>query len=90
MQYETHLGLRREKNFEEVRKYVQGNDDKISYPNRQALFLQQSHIYGQVAAAMRNYAHDAQVDQAKYRESDEQAPYQPPKRPPNGLRPLRR
>ena len=45
MQYETHLGLRREKTFEEVRKYIQGNDDKISYPSRQGTFLQQSHIY---------------------------------------------
>ena len=91
MQYETHLGLRREKTFEEVRKYIQDNDDKISYPSRQGTFLQQSHIYiyiyGQVAAAMRNYAHDAQVDQAKYRESNEQAPYQPPKRPPRDLDP---
>ena len=45
MQDETHLGLRREKTFEEVRKYIQGNDYKISYPSRQGTFLQQSDIY---------------------------------------------
>ena len=82
MEYEKHLGLRREKTFEDVRNYILTENDQIKYPDRTGTFLQQSHIYGQVTAAMRNYAHDAQVDQAKYRESDEQAPYQPPKRPP--------
>ena len=81
MEYENYLGLRREHTFDEVRKYIQGNDDKIKYPARHGTFLQQSHIYGQVAAAMRNYAHDAQAAEAKYRESDEQAPFHPPKRP---------
>lgn len=45
MQYETHLGLRREKNFEEVRKHILNENDKISYPSRQGTFLQLSNIY---------------------------------------------
>ena len=79
MQYESHLGLRREHTFDAVREYIQRDPDKIKYPKRDALFLQKSHIYAQVEAAMRNYGDDAQLDQARYRASEQSAPYVPPK-----------
>ena len=79
MQYETVLGLRREHTFDEARQYIQRDPDKIKCPRRDALFLQASHIYGQVKAIMRNYGQDAQREEARYRAFDEQAPYVPPK-----------
>jgi hypothetical protein len=79
MQYETALGLRKAHTFDEVRSYIQNDPDKIQYPKRDALFLQKSHIYAQVEASMRNYGDAAQLDQARYRESGESAPYVPPK-----------
>ena len=85
MQYEIKLGLRKEHSFDEVRSYIQRGPDKTQYPKRGALFLQQSHIYGQVEVAVRNYGSNAQQDQARYRESADQAPYVPPKpKPPRG------
>ena len=82
MEYETRLGLRREHDYDSVQRYVQEDPDTISYPKRPALFLRQSHIFSQGESTMRNYANDAEVDRARYRETDEQAPYQPPKRLP--------
>ena len=79
MQYETHLGLRREHTFDEVRRYIQSDPDKIQFPKRDALFLEKSQLYGQVKAAMRNYAHDAQQGKALYEQSDDPAPYVPPR-----------
>ena len=79
MQYETALGLRKRHTFDETRRYVQNDPDKIQYPRRDALFLQKSHIYAQVEASMRNYGDAAQLDQARYRESGESAPYVPPR-----------
>ena len=79
MQYEAVLGLRKEHTFDEVRSYIQRDPDKITFPKRDALFLQQSHIYGQVEPNMRKYGQDAQQDQARYRASDDQARYVPPK-----------
>ena len=79
MQYETAFGLRKRHTFDETRRYVQNDPDKIHYPKRDALFLQKSHIYAQVEAAMRNYGDDAQLDQARYRASEQSAPYVPPK-----------
>ena len=55
MQYETALGLRKEHTFDDVRRYIQTDPDKIKYPKRDALFLQKSHIYAQVEASMRTY-----------------------------------
>ena len=66
MQYETVLGLRKEHSFDQVRRYVQEDPDIIKFPKRDALFLQQSHIYAQVEASMRNYSSEAQADQARY------------------------
>ena len=87
MQYETALGLRKEHTFDEVRRYIQADADKIQYPKRDALFLQKSHIYGQVKASMRNYGDEARLDQAQYRASEQNAPYVPPKPKPPPRRP---
>ena len=88
MQYETALGLRKEHSFDEVRRYVQTDPDTIKFPKRDAISLQQSHIYAQVEASMRNYGSEAQTDQARYRETDESAPYAPPEsKPPSDDRP---
>ena len=81
MQYEAALGLRREHTFDDVRRYIQTDPDKIKYPKRDALFLQKSHIYAQVEASMRTYQ-DVQLDQAPYRATDDTAPYVPPRKPP--------
>ena len=81
MEYETVHGLRREHSYNAAVSYVQRDPDKITYPKRPALHLQASNIYGQVEAGMRNYGQDAQRDQARYRASDEPAPYVPPKPP---------
>ena len=88
MQYETAFGLRKRHTFDETRRYVQNDPDKIHYPKRDALFLQKSHIYAQVEAAMRNYGDDAQVDQARYRASEQSAPYAPPKPKPPEMPPM--
>ena len=86
MQYETALGLRKEHTFDEVRRYIQTDPDKIKYPKRDALFLQKSHVYAQVEASMRNYGEDARLDQTQYRASEQSAPYVPPKpKPPRDV-----
>lgn len=88
MQYESHLGLRREHTFDEVRRYIQADPHKIKFPRRDALFLEKSQHYGQVKAAMRNYAHNATVARDAYEQSDNPAPYEPPRpRPPQGQGP---
>ena len=78
MEYESKYGLRREHTFDEVRQYIQADPDTIKYPQRVALFLQKSHVYGQVEESTRSNA-SAQAEQANYRETDEQAPYVPPR-----------
>ena len=83
MQYETALGLRKEHTFDEVRRYIQADPDRIQYPKRDALFLQKSHIYAQVEASVRNYGDEARLDQAQYRASEQNAPYVPPKPKPS-------
>ena len=78
MQYESKYGLRKEHTFDEVRQYILADPDTIKYPKRAALFLQKSHVYGQVEETMRSNA-NVQAEQANYRETDEQAPYVPPR-----------
>ena len=78
MEYETKYGLRREHTFDQVRKYITADPDTIKYPHRAALFLQKSHVYGQVEESMRSNT-SAQAEQTNYRETDEQAPYVPPR-----------
>ena len=80
MQYETVLGLRKEHTFDEVRRYIQADPDTIQYPERKGLFLTKSHIYNAVEQAMRNYGDEAILDQARYRKTDDTAPYVPPKK----------
>ena len=84
MQYETVLGLRRKHTFDEVRRYIQADPTIIKFPKRDALFLRQSHLYGQIGANMRSYEAGVK-DQTRYRASDEQAPYVPPKPQPPRL-----
>ena len=79
MQYETVLGVPKEHSFDQIREYIQTDPDVIQFPKRAASFLRDSHVYKQVEANMRNYGHDARQDQARYRSSDEQAPYIPRK-----------
>ena len=74
MQYEHALGLRREHTFDEVRRYIQTDPDTIKFPKRDALFLQNSHVYAQVQASMRNYDEGGLADRARYRASEQSQP----------------
>ena len=80
MRYEVVDGLRKEPSFDEVRRYIQSDPDKIKFPKRDSLFLRQSHIYSVVEQAMRSgdYSH-VTTDKASYDASDQPGPYVPPK-----------
>ena len=77
MQYETVLGLRKEHSYDEARRYVERDADRVEFPKRDALFLRQSHIYAAVEQGMRGDYAQAKVDKAKYEASDQPAPYVP-------------
>ena len=85
MQYETRYGLRVEHSYDQAREYIEADPDTIKFPRRDALFLQKSHVYGQVEQGMRNWS-EGQADQSRYRASSEQAPYVPPRpKPPRNV-----
>ena len=59
MEYETVLGLRKHKTYEEVLEYVNDDPDRITYPNRKDLNAYEGFVYGHILDALKDHTDEA-------------------------------